>query len=242
MWLSRSLVRTGATVALLASLMSGASSALAEPEAIPPYPSATKWSCLEANPSCARDPWWLEHDEVQDDTLVTYQAIGPHFSTERRYVEAVNLLWQWPAGADLLRQAEADGILVMTLTIDDEAFASYSKERHLIVVDKPVVTAPTWLLADVLAHELEHNADASAGRFEDRTSANCFAREAAAFQAERAFLVWLTRTLEPEGLPSIAAVANRLAQEHVALAEAAFERGFSTDLATLARRDYVDNC
>jgi hypothetical protein len=130
----------------------------------------------------------------------------------------------------------------MTLTIDDDAFASYSKERHLIVIDKPLVTAPTWLLADVLAHELQHNADASAGQYEDRSSASCYAREAAAFQTERAFLVWLTRTLQPDGLPGVAAVANKLAGEQAALAETAYERGFSPDLATLAHRDYVDNC
>ena len=130
----------------------------------------------------------------------------------------------------------------MTLTIDDDAFASYSKERRLIVVDNPVVTAPTWLLADVLAHELEHNADVSAGRFDDHGSASCFAHEAAAFQAERAFLVWLTRTLQPDGLPSIAAVANKLPEEQAALAEAAYERGFSPDLPKLAHRDYGETC
>jgi len=242
MRLSRSLVRAGATGALLASLLGGVGSARAEPEIIPPYPTATRWTCLDANPSCARDVWWLEHDELQEATPVTYQAIGSHFATERRYVEAINLLWQWPTGADLLRQADANGIKVMTLTIDDDAFASYSMERHLIVVDEPVVTAPTWLLADVLAHELEHNADASAGRFEDHSSTSCFAREAAAFQTERSFLIWLTRTLQPDGLPNVAAVVNKLTEAHVALAESAFERGFSSDLSTLARRDYVDIC
>jgi hypothetical protein len=39
---------------------------------IDPYTSATTWSCFTSNPSCARDPWWAEWNEHQDDTHVSY--------------------------------------------------------------------------------------------------------------------------------------------------------------------------
>src|SRR5205085_11082055 len=79
------------------------------------YPDDTAWSCLATNPSCARDPWWAEWNELQDDTRVTYSAIGSHFSTERRFAEAVDLLWQSPEGKLLLPQAERSGVLVFAL-------------------------------------------------------------------------------------------------------------------------------
>jgi hypothetical protein len=57
------------------------------------------------------------------------------------------------------------------------------------------------MLADVIAHELRHAADRAAGVWQRRTPDDCYANEQSAYATERRFLVWLTRTLHPEGLP-----------------------------------------
>src|SRR5688500_6034528 len=102
-----------------------------------PYSSDTAWTCLAANPSCGRDPWWAEWNELQGEDVVTYAAIGGRFSTERRFVEAVNLLWQWPHGKTLLLQADRSGVRVMSLAYDRRtAFASYVPERKLIAINQ----------------------------------------------------------------------------------------------------------
>jgi hypothetical protein len=131
---------------------------------VEPYPSDVAWSCFEANPSCSRDPWWAEWNELQDATHVTYAAVGARFITERRYVEAVDLLWQWPEGKVLLSQADRSGVLVITLDYDQQrAFATYSPQRKLIAINRRFTTTPTWMIADVLAHELSHAADDARG-------------------------------------------------------------------------------
>jgi hypothetical protein len=61
------------------------------------------------------------------------------------------------------------------------------------------------MVADVLAHELSHAADGAHGLHMGHTHADCIAGETAAYEVERRFLVWLTRTLNRKGchrLPS----------------------------------------
>src|SRR5262249_42214061 len=174
---------------------------------IDPYPSDTTWSCFATNPSCGRDPWWAEWNEQQDETHVSYSAIGPHFVTQSRFAEAINLLCQWPEGKGLLEQADAAGVLVMTLSYDRQtAFATYSPQRKLIAFNSRFTTVPTWMAADVIAHELSHAADDTHGANGSSTSAACIDGETAAYLVQQRFLVWLTRGLEPEGLPSVAVV------------------------------------
>src|SRR5581483_10301731 len=63
--------------------------------------SNTEMACLDRNPSCGRDPWWEEWNEVQESSQVTCR-FAPGLVTETRYIEAVWLLWQWPQGQHLI--------------------------------------------------------------------------------------------------------------------------------------------
>ena len=210
---------------------------------IDPYPSDLTWSCFATNPSCGRDPWWAEWNEAQDSTHATYSAIGSHFVTERRFAEVTDLLWQWPEGKALLQQADGSGVLVISLSYDHQAaFATYSPQRKLIAVNSRILTAPTWMVADVLAHELSHASDDARGVNQDGTSAACLAGETTATLVQQRFLVWLTRTLEPQGLPSVAVVSGRLVDEQAALARDLFAIGFSTDIPNLVSRAYDGTC
>jgi hypothetical protein len=209
---------------------------------IDPYPSDLAWSCLSANSSCSSAPWWAEQNTLQDDTRITYTAVGSGFSTERRFAEAVNLLWQWPEGKTLLREADHQAVSVITLDYDVQtAYASYIPERNVITVNRRYVTAPTWMVAGVLAHELSHALDDGRNSLE-QGSADCLARETRAFEVERRYLGWLTRTLQPDGLPSLTVVSARLSADHAQLAADLYEVGGSSNLARLTEREYGKTC
>jgi Zn-dependent protease with chaperone function len=215
----------------------------AAPVGVPPYPSNTSWNCLPANPSCGRDPWWLERNEVQNPALVTYQAIGPGFGSEGSFVEAVNLLWQSPDGQELLRKSNGSGVTVISRAYDRQfAYATYLPQRNTIVINNRFLTAPSWMLADVLAHELSHASDRADGVHVGNTYADCIAGELAAFHVERRFLIWLTRTLVPDGLPSIATLSGQLSAEHGQLAETLYRLGFSNNIPQLVARTYEGTC
>lgn len=210
---------------------------------IEPYPTDDGWACFATNPSCGRDPWWAEWNELQDETHVTYSAIGSHFVTERRFAESIDLLWQWPGGKALLQQADTSGVTVISLSYDRQiAFATYSPQRKLIAMNSRFTTEPTWMQADVIAHELSHAADDAHGVNGGSNSADCLAGETQAFVVQQRFLVWLTRTLEPEGLPSVAVITGRVSAAHAELARSLYEIGFSTDIPSLVRRDYDGTC
>jgi len=210
---------------------------------IDPYPSDLSWSCFATNPACGRDPWWAESNELQDTTHVTYPAIGPHLITERRFAEAMDLLWQWPEGKVLLRQAEQSSVLVIGLDYDRQtAFATYSPQRKLVAFNSRFVMTPTWMAADVMAHELSHAADDAHGVNQQPTSADCLAGETAATQVQQRFLVWLTRTLQPQGLPSLAVVIGKLSPEQAELATSLYEIGFSTNIPKLVSQAYDGAC
>jgi hypothetical protein len=210
---------------------------------VDPYPTDNAWACFASNPSCGRDPWWAESNALQDVTHVAYSAIGSHFVTERRFAEAIDLLWQWPEGKVLLQWADSSGVMIMSLSFDRQtAFASYSPQRKLISFNSRFTTVPTWMQADVIAHELSHASDDAHGVNGGSTSAVCIDAETAAILVQQRFLVWLTRTLEPEGLPSVAVVSLRLSAEQAELAWSLYEIGFSTDIPSLVRRVYDGTC
>jgi hypothetical protein len=201
------------------------------------------WTCYEANPSCARDSWWAEWNELQDPTHITFTAIGSHLVSERRFAEAVDLTWQWPEGRTLLSQADRSGVTIIDLAYDQHtAFATYSPQRKLVAMSDRIATAPTWMVANVVAHELSHAADDAAGINQGHTTTDCLARETAAYEVQRRFLVWLTRSYKPDGLPTIGWVIASLPPEQVELANAMYQLGFSNDLPRLVDIQYRDVC
>ena len=93
--------------------------------------------CVDQNPACGRDPWWLERNELQRDDLVEYR-FAPGLVTEYRFVEAVSLVWQWPEGRSLLTGAGEHGVRIVSTTRASEricelqpAGAPDSGESHL---------------------------------------------------------------------------------------------------------------
>ena len=237
------MLRALVLTALAAVVSVGTAAAQAEQPRIEAYADDLVWSCPPANPSCTRDHWSIEHNELQDDTRVTYAAIGARFTTERRFAEAVNVVWQWPEGKTLLRQANDSGVLIISIDYDRQtSFATYSPQRELIAINRRYVAAPTWMLAGVLAHELTHASDHALGIHEQPNAGDCIARESAAFEAQRRYLVWLTRSLQPEGLPTLPRLMANLSTEHSVLARNLYEMGLTDTLPALVQDTYEGTC
>jgi hypothetical protein len=210
---------------------------------IAPYADDSTWSCLPDNPACPHDPWWAESDGRQEAAMVTYTAIGTSFSTERRFGEAIDLLWQWPTGKSLLRSADRQSVVVITLDYDQQTdFATFLTERNSITMNRRIASGPTWMVATVLAHELLHAKDHADGIHEQRDTANCIAEETNAFSTERTFLDWLTQTEHPEGLPAAETLKAQLTQDQSDLAAQIFAVRRTPDLASFVQNLYADTC
>jgi hypothetical protein len=202
------------------------------------YGDATLQWCLQTNPSCTRDPWWVEHNDDQATRLVEYRFIGPGLVTEERFVEAIWFLWQWPEGKAILGAAADVGVTIAAGP-EDDAFAIYSPLLGRIRVNR-AFSAATWMVADVLAHELKHVADFTTSTYVSDSFADCLTREQRAYAVEQRFLRWTTDRFG--GLPPHAQVTDRLAPEHLDLYENLYTLRFSSDVNSLAENDYFIHC
>jgi hypothetical protein len=170
------------------------------------------FACLRQNPSCNRDPWWVEWNELQGSDLVEYR-FAPGLVTERRFIEAIWLLWQWAEGKELLRDAGANRVFITTVTAEDlpESFASYNRALNRIRVSARFTSTSTWMLADILAHELKHASDDRLGLYRTSTFADCITTEQRAYEVEARYVQWVESRFGR--LPSAGQIATRLTLE-----------------------------
>ncbi len=166
-----------------------------------PEDAGVPWPCRAENPVCGTVSWWDEWDAAAQGEPTTLPDIAPGVVLDDRYREAVALLDRWPEGHRLLRETEASAVPIETADLSHEqAFAAFDGRR--VLVDEPVASAPTWALAALLAHELQHAADYRDGVWLGLSTRACQVREMRAFQTQRAFLSWLAWADQPGGLPA----------------------------------------
>lgn len=179
-------------------------------------PSGNGWPCQTRNPSCGREDWWAQWNEIQENGWLQYRFIGPGLVTEGRFAEAIALLWLWPEGRELLQTASDHGVAIMTSPeIARRAFAAYRPANRTLLINPNFTEVSTWLLADVIAHELRHAADHATSTRMGAGYGDCVAREQIAFQTEASFVRWLAD--RQGGLPSSEQVSKLLSQEDFAL-------------------------
>ncbi len=163
----------------------------------PHGPAPGAWSCLAGNPACARhDPWWREallQPPAGTGSVVEFSPLGAGFTADPRLTEGVLWLWSWPDGRTLLRAAAARGVSLRVATLPAAAGGQVSAARYdvrtrAVDVDARFVFAPSWLLGDVLAHELTHAAQDAAGQQLGPGQAACVAAELPARRTEAAYL------------------------------------------------------
>jgi hypothetical protein len=203
-------------------------------------PHDTMFSCLQTNPSCSRDPWWIEWNELQGDDPVQYKFLGPGLVTQSRFIEAIWLLWQWPEGQFLLREASAHGVRIGAVPIPVPAFAAYSERDRAIVLNRRFSETSTWMVADVLAHELKHAADDRAGVRDQRTYADCIAREQVAYEVENRYLRWVAERFG--ALPTASMITSSLSLEDQQLYRNLSEIAASPNVNLQATVDYRQAC
>jgi hypothetical protein len=204
-------------------------------------PSGTGWPCQSRNPSCGREEWWAEWNDVQDGSPLQFRYIGPGLVTESRFVEAVSLLWLWPEGRELLETAADHGVAIYSSPeIARRAFAAYRPANRTLLVNPNFTEVSTWLLADVLAHELRHAADHATGQRMGPTYPDCVTREQVAFQTEADFVRWLDA--RQGGLPSSEQVAKLLSQEDFALFSDVYRTLTSDNLNAQVEESYRAIC
>jgi hypothetical protein len=179
-------------------------------------PSGNGWPCLSRNPSCGREDWWAQWNEIQETAPLQFRFIGPGLVTEGRFAEAIALLWLWPDGRELLQTAADHGVAIYSSpSIARRAFAAYRPVDRTLLVNPSFTEVSTWLLADVIAHELRHASDHATSTRMGSSYADCVAREQVAFQTEATFVRWLAD--RQGGLPSSEQVSKLLSQEDFAL-------------------------
>jgi hypothetical protein len=206
-----------------------------------PPPDDVIFYCLRANPSCARDHWWVEWNELQRSDLLSYRPT-PGLVFESRFIEAIGLIWQWAEGKELIRDAAADQVFIVAVPEDvlPTSFAAYVPSLQGIGVSRRFTETSTWMISDVLAHELKHASDARQGLFQSRSADACIAREQRAYQVENRFVRWIAGRMG--GLPSASQVASRLTFEDFQLFLNVQTIANSSDPAALATQDYRGHC
>jgi len=157
---------------------------------------------------------------------------------EARFIEAIWLLWQWTDGRFLLSEAGKHGVGIFAG--ETRGFASYSPFTRVIRVGTRWTEVSTWMLADVIGHELRHAADDHAGLRVGLGLSDCIEREQMAYQTERSFLVWLSNRFG--GIPSPSSVVSRLSYEDYLLYSNLYDIGTSQDVNFSAYLDYRKVC
>jgi hypothetical protein len=234
----------------LAILLAGTNSSTLAAGASQPIPLASSgiW-CLPANTSCDDGPWWQAQTERTSARLrqvsTTYVGLEG-LRSDPDFAEAVRLLWQWPEGRQELIGAAERGVQIVQgprhPSGDTESFATYDEETRTIEVAFDDLDVPTWMVADLLAHELRHANDLALAEDVYWTgSEGCFALEERAYASEQRYLAWLAGRFG--ALPSAAAeiraelsyAADDLYANMMQIAE-------SEDVVGLVREDYAETC
>ncbi|MGE3912618.1 MAG: DUF6782 family putative metallopeptidase [Chloroflexota bacterium] len=204
-------------------------------------PAGNEWPCQSRNPSCGREEWWAQWNEIQDTSWLQFRFIGPGLVTESRFVEAIGLLWLWPEGRELLQTAADHGVAIASSQeIARRAFAAYRPADRTLLVNPNFTEVSTWLLADVIAHELRHASDHATSTRMAPGYADCVAREQAAFATERDFVGWLAE--RQGGLPSADQVSKLLSQEDFALFTDIYRTLNSPNLNAQVEESYRSIC
>ncbi|MCC7371120.1 MAG: hypothetical protein IT306_22080 [Chloroflexi bacterium] len=204
-------------------------------------PANNGWPCLSRNPSCGREEWWAQWNELQDSNWLQYKYIGAGLVTEARFAEAISLLWLWPEGRELLTTAANHGVAIYSSQeIARRAFAAYRPADRTLMVNPNFTEVSTWLLADVLAHELRHASDHATTTRMGGGYGDCVAREQAAFNTERDFVRWLAE--RQGGLPSSDEVSKLLSQEDFALFSDIYRTLNSPNLNAQVEESYRSIC
>lgn len=178
--------------------------------------------CLPANPSCQHDAWWVEWfnlDPPTATTVVTFEPLGSGIRAQERLAEAVAWVWLSPVGHDLLTAlAPFDLTLIVapqSVVGPDGVVAHYDPSAHTIRVSDRYANVSSWVLGDVMTHELTHAHQDQLHQLGSGGTAACLAAELPARENELAYTRWVDHQFG--GLPTPQQVGQTLSAEDNAL-------------------------
>jgi len=208
---------------------------------IPPPADGELIPCLPDNPSCGRDDWYAEWDESQSTRLVQFTFVGPGLVTERRFAEAVRLLWQAPGGRELLEGAAERGVVIRDGAFGGRKYplGMYDSRDRAVWINSRYTGAATWMLAADLGHELRHAIDPRTEPDYPVTFEECLDREVVAFEFEHRFVGWIAARFG--GLPGIDQMQT-LSKDDVRLYRDLARKSASDDVPALVRPRYEERC
>lgn len=205
-------------------------------------PAGTGLPCLKTDQNCGRVPWWAQRSTNQSAEFVQYRFIGPGLVTEARFIEAVWLLWSWPEGEGLLRSGADHGVTVNAGASErfSDAFGHYVPPLAQIEIGTDFARGPNWLVAAVLAHELQHAEDHLWRASQRRTYEDCITREQRAYEAEARFVAWLSNRFG--SLPALSTAQAQFSKSDYALFLNISAIARSNELRALVLLDYEHRC
>jgi hypothetical protein len=121
-----------------------------------------------------------------------------------------------------------------------QAYAWYRPPANILAVSRRFTESSTFMVADVLAHELKHASDDLHRAHQGPSEEDCLVREQRAFAVERSFLRWAGERFE--GLPSSNAVRQTLSVADRTLFSDMTGTLTSRDLDTRVSRMYQGIC
>jgi hypothetical protein len=154
--------------------------------------------------------------------------VGPGLVAEARYADAIQLLWQWDEGRELLSNAGDRSVTIETIIGYQFPFqtAHFRPGDRRIRVGHEAVDQPVWVIAAILAHELTHASDDEITLEASPRRSECLQAESRAYGANIRFVTWLEEQFGP--LPSFDDASALLSPRSIA----AMETFTSPDLAT----------
>lgn len=123
---------------------------------------------------------------------------------------AVNELRKVDGGDQLVRTAAESGVLVQQSPLPASVLGDFVPDERTITISSALDSYSAWVRATVLAHELQHAADAAAG-FVPQTTAQCLQVETNAFQRQSTVWSDLWRNNLPADIDQLHAELNDVA-------------------------------
>jgi hypothetical protein len=236
----------GALISFVVLLSLPASSALAASSRPIPLVESGAW-CLAPNTSCADGPWWQAQSDrgsLHSPPLSTFAGLDG-LRADPDFGEAVRLLWEWPEGRKELVGAAKHGVRIVQgprhSSGDSDSFATYDDDTLTVEVAYEDMDVPTWMLADLLAHELRHANDISQSPGGWEGASGCFSLEERAYATEQRYMTWLKSRFGT--LPSAGAEYDaELSYAADDLYSNMMELDQEADVVALVHHDYATTC
>jgi len=150
-----------------------------------------------------------------------------NLNVDAMLVGAVNALRTVDDGAWLVRVAAEHDVQVTRAGTDPGVLGDFDPTTSTVTVSTTLDSAPAWVRATVLSHELQHAADNAAGIMPD-TPVQCYREETTAFQRQATVWTALWKNNLPPDVDDIHAgmndIANTIAHDPQAFAAQLVQR------------------